>query len=498
MRNLTSSPSTSHSRALIVAVTAVFTILLYRLQIDARAGHIDEYDYLFVGKTLMSGDFWPTHSYIFGWDFNWLLLGWGDKFIGGIAGARTVTSVLGIISLLGMYSFVYQLWRNHSIAQIAALLLCVDAAHLYTSKLATYDIISFTFLIWSLSALLLACLNERQRWLWTIISAVLLIGAVLSKYTALVYLPFIGALVLFYAPKQALLGFIIIASAIITYVTIHFDQLNILYDVQISGTHGKNASTSDILLRTGKQLLVLLMFSVIGFSYALMRAQSQVTKILLLLIMALPIFSYHLVGQNIISLQKHLVFSSLFLIPIVAWLIQRVIRSLQSTNKRYVFVIVTALVLVFFNYQNLQVMRTSYPSVQSFLPFAENMNFDETILSEDPYLFRYLLHGKLKQSQIKETSWLDNNSDGVHEHLDVQHAVWDRKFEYVFLNDQQHASSNRKLREMLALRGYVTLLEEPYQLATMSGAIRTGLMSLHARQDSEIATLVTHNKDVEH
>ena len=87
------------------------------------------------------------------------------------------------------------------------------------------------------------------------------------------------------------------------------------------------------------------------------------------------------------------------------------------------------------------------------------------------------------QANINETTWLDNNRDGKHEFRDVEQAIWSRKFDYVFLNDQQHAEGNIKLRNMLSQRGYRTILSEPYELATMSGKKRYGTLSLHARAD---------------
>jgi len=450
---------------------------------------MDEYDYLFVGKTLLAGNHWPTHTYIFGWDWNWLLLAWGDNNLGGISGARHIASLLGIISIAGMYCFTLVLWRNKTTALFAALLLSMEAAHLFTSRLATYDIISFTFFVWSLPAVLLACKAAKYQWLWTLLSAALLVAAVLSKYTALLYLPFIAAIVLFNAPTQAIIGILLIASALGAYVFMHFDQLEVLYNIQINGAHDKNATALDIAIRAMRQLPILLFLSALAIGYSIFCARRQLPGILLLVTMALPLFAYHLLGQNVISLQKHLVYSSLFLIPVVAWGLQRIIENIQLTSARLLSLTSALLIFGLSNYQQLQVMRTSYPDVQAFVPFAQHIQAKESVLSEDPYLFRYLLQDKVSQTQINETTWLDNNRDGLHEHRDVQHAVWDRKFDYVFLNDQQHATGNATLRDMMQLRGYATLLYQPYKLTTMSGTERVGVMSLHARTHNSMSLL---------
>lgn len=483
-------PRPSINILFLIGVSFVLLIIAcFRLQADNSAGHMDEYDYLFVGKTLLAGGHWPTHTYIFGWDLNWLALAWGDVQLGGIAGARRITALLGLLSIAGMYWFVLLLWRNHTTSVLAALLLSLEAAHLYSSNLATYDIISFTFFIWSLPTLILACRTHQYRRLCTFFSALLLIAAVLSKYTALVYLPFIALFVLFIAPKQAIAGILLITAAIATYTIVHFDQLQVLFEIQINGAHDKNATSADILMRTGRQLLVLLLLTALCFGYALIYARSQLPRLLCLLFMALPLFMYHLLGQNVISLQKHLLYSSLFLIPIMAWGIQQLMSHPSLPTFSYAL---AASVLVLFgisNYRHLQTMQNSYPDVQPVTPIAERIMAHESVLSEDPYLFRYLLHDRLDQQQISETTWLDNNRDGIHEHRDVQQAVWDRKFNYVFLNDQQHASGNKRLREMMVQRGYIALLKQPYELETMSGDRRTGIITLHARPNSSITML---------
>lgn len=90
-----------------------------------------------------------------------------------------------------------------------------------------------------------------------------------------------------------------------------------------------------------------------------------------------------------------------------------------------------------------------------------------TILSEDPYLFRYFVGQSVPQNHIKESNWLDNNRDGRYESKDVVDAIWDMKFSYVYLNDQLHPSLNKKLRKILKMRGYQELITQSYQLSSV-------------------------------
>lgn len=443
---------------------------------------MDEYDYLFVGKTLLAGGYWPSHSYIFGWDLNWLLLAWGETVIGGLRGARVIAAVFGLVSMMGMYAFVYTLWRNHHIALIAALLLGFESAHLYTSALATYDIICFTAFTFALPCLVNACQPNKNQLLWTTLSCTALSIAVLSKYIAIIYLPFLAALALRYSPRQAFMGILIITSVILVYISLNIDQLVTLYTVQIQGTHSANATHSDILYRTGYQLLVILFLAGFGLIYSVITRHVEAKKILALAAFSFPLFLYHLASQNVISLQKHLVFSSLFLIPIAAWWLHEYLNTGGRSHFKATVILACVGVYALINVDGLRTMRSSYPDIGHIGRIESQVLPTDKVLSENPYLFRYILFDSISQSQISETTLLDNNLDGKFQQLDVQDAVWDRKFDFVYLNDQSHQTFNTILRKILFMRNYELIYENRYQLETMSGERRYGTISLHRKK----------------
>ncbi len=478
----------------------------YRMQLGTTAGHMDEYDYLFIGKTLLSGNNWPSHTYVFGWDLSWLLFAWADVSFGGLTGARLVSAFFGILSLLGMYVFAYSIWHCKKTALISTLLLGMEASHIYISTIATYDIISFTAFLFSLPAIVTVCRGTSNQVLLTLVSSILLCIAILTKYSVVLYLPFIAILVLWRAPLSALLGFCAIATMLGSYLLIHYEQLKVLYTVQILSAHKPNANTFDIAYRIINQHAALILLAITSLVYALIIINYRAFKnratanqvngnyefltrknnhtiglIVSLLIASTPLCIYHVVGTNVISLHKHLVYTSLFLIPIIARFMQNLLNHPLQGYSAECLLLVS---FVFFGYYNssiLSVMRSSYPDMSSIAAYTTHMTENDSILSEDPYLFRYALIDKGDQTRIKETNWIDNNLDGIFEHRDVKQAVWGRKFDYVFLNDQLHKTLNKKLRKMLAHRGYVALVDNHYVVNTLSGQKRSGRLSLYAK-----------------
>jgi len=117
---------------------------------------------------------------------------------------------------------------------------------------------------------------------------------------------------------------------------------------------------------------------------------------------------------------------------------------------------------------------------------AEVIGPDSKILSEDPYLFRYLLFGELEQSQINEMGWLDFNNDGVHESTDVVQALEKRHFEFVFLNDQISPDSNNIYRTILERRDYRLIYAEEYKLSGVMTKNRNGSLALYQRVNQNL------------
>ena len=483
------------SRRLPLLFLAIMALLIcgsayLRLQFDFNAGHMDEYDYLFVGSRLLSGASWPSYTYIFGSDFNWYILGWGERYLGGLSGARMMASGFGLLSLAGVYGFVYALWRNHLTALIAVGLLALQSTQLFISRFATYDIISFACFSLSLAPLLLACERKsRARYGYLLLAVVLISLAVTSKYVVVLYLPVLGILALLRAPRIAVLYGMGVSVFLLSYVALHWADLNVLYRVQIQGVHGAgNGSLEYMLQAIGRYLWPALLGWTVALTGCLwhfgLRFWAHRTGLILvaLLFAALPLVAYHLNALNMISLFKHLVYAQLFLLPASAWLFTQL---LEQVDYRWLKQAVLALLLVLFaglNYQQLQKMETAYADVSPILnAMPDALDEETTILSEDPYLFRYFVGQTVPQNHIKESNWLDNNRDGRYEPKDVVEAIWDTKFSYVYLNDQLHPSLNKKLRKVLTMRGYQVLINRPYQLSSVMSRQTHGTLSLYKR-----------------
>jgi len=375
----------------------------------------------------------------------------------------------------------HRLWRSTPISILTSFLVSVDAAHLFNSSMATYDIIAFCFFIWSLPLLLMACEEREHKVMYAVFGSIVLSIAILSKYTLALYLPLLAAIAFLRAPKQAIIGSIVITVILSTYVAMHWQQLQILYEVQIVGAHASNARSADIIFRIFRQSGYIMIVALVSLCYLPFAAKREQVLTLLCLLLAIPLAAYHVHGENVISLQKHLVYSNTFFSMVAAWGIHRLTSKLINSNMSTVIPLAILFALAIPNWINVNTMRTSYPDMSSFVSHNSAIAAGGSVLTEDPYLMRYTLFDKIAQSNIKETTWLDNNKDGRREKKDVRQAIWDYKFAYVLLNDQHHPQHNELYRKLLGYRHYTAVVDQEYTLKLMSGAQLTGRLTLHKR-----------------
>ena len=82
-----------------------------------------------------------------------ILLGMGEA-LGGLEGARAIAGLLGLMSLVGLYRWVRQLYQSVEVAWLSVALFSMQAVHIFISRFATYDIIALAFFSLALTPLL--------------------------------------------------------------------------------------------------------------------------------------------------------------------------------------------------------------------------------------------------------------------------------------------------------------------------------------------------------
>ncbi|MCS6808405.1 MAG: hypothetical protein RML40_07250 [Bacteroidota bacterium] len=477
----------------------ILGMLILRFSVHYNSPYLDECDYIFVGRVLLSGESWTTKTYMFSSDMHLYVYGIIDRIFShehSYIAARVFAGFLGLASLSLYYVFVLSLYRQHHdsrrIAELSTLLFALTTPHTFISQFATYDIFCCFFFAAACAALSLAIFSTQYnplpiRPMWLIVAgSVLFACAILAKYIALVYLPFF-AFILVILHRRAALVFFLTAGAILgMYIALHHAELLELYKRQMLGTHKSNATTLHILSITSQYIgyTVLVALSLVLYRRRVILSLPHYGT---LMVLSLPLLVYHTQSGDTISLYKHVVYTCFFLAPIAGEALYHLlcVASERNTDRLRAVAGITVVVGFCLLWWQLRDIHHAYPNTDAITRLVRStMTSETTILSEDAYLFRYACFPTIPTKNLEEMTWFDNNRDGKYEAQDVIDAVWEGKFEYVYLNGLILRELGDELEHGILQRRYDLVLRVPYTNSRVMNPINTGSLRLYRRRPS--------------
>ncbi|MES2766022.1 MAG: glycosyltransferase family 39 protein [Bacteroidota bacterium] len=459
----------------IIAVCLAVTAYL-RVTLDFNAPYMDECDYLFVGRLYLEGKDWGSQAYIFGSDISLYILGIFDT-LGGYIPARAMAAFLGVLSLFFFFKYAQELLKNTGIAIFSTIILSLAAPHIFISKYATYDIICYVFFTASLWVGLQGLRSHSLK--TTLLATLLFLLAVLTKYVAIGYAPFLFLVVFVRNKRNALIAAGFFAALLGLYILANFAELKQLYFNHIIGSHQGRSTYWQVLqlvFRYTALLYILAFFAIIFKKNFPFKDRSLWT----LLMLSLPIILYHLRSRDLISACKHMVYPATFLAPIAGAMFTTLLKAnfRPRVVKLLPYFALPALALIGF-FQTRE-MENSFPDTRNVVAFLKDKITPQTrIISEDSYLFRYYFYPKLSLKNLPELGYHDNNMDGKFEEQDVVDAVWEGKFDYVFLTGQITPELTRKLREGVLPNSYVKIFSEPFKNSEAMRRNASGNMEIY-------------------
>ncbi|MEY4511368.1 MAG: Dolichyl-phosphate-mannose-protein mannosyltransferase [Pseudomonadota bacterium] len=450
-----------------------------RLRLSFNGAYLDESDYLFVGRRLLAGATWPTKEYVFSSDIPLVVLGLGER-VGGLVGARATSALLG----LGSLAFYYDLVRRRSgdgvLAGLATLLVAVSAPHTLISKFATYDVaclMAFAAGCWALVRAEQSSGRVATGWALTASCGFAL--ACLSKYVVVLELPLVGMYIVTQR-KELVVSFAWPFLLIVgTYVSLHGPALKVLYTNQILVAHAPNATRADLsgiaFSYAGALVAVPLTVLLAG---ARLRGQASLRAASWCLAFAMPMVLYHLYAADQISLYKHTVYAIAALAPMTASAVRQVLRSRLLATPITLGIVGYALVC----HEQLLSLERGFPDTRPVVAaLSKTVGDDFCVLSENAFLFLYALGDRVDASRFYETGWFDPAHDGKHSSRELVDAVWDGKFEYVYLDGQITPALTRELRAGALHRHYARVFTKDYKVSGAMSGSRAGQMELYRR-----------------
>ena len=477
MRNIGNQTSLEKLILFLLLAVALLGIAL-RFQLQFNGLHLDEANYLFVGKQFLSGLDWPTRHYVFSSDlpFYWLA-GW-DYLLPGYGG-RAGALMAGLAAIVAWSALIRNIFDTREVRLIAVFLLLSQPTITSISRLATYDVTSFALFGAGLWACFVAARNETLR--WSILSGLLLATAVLTKYVTLLFVP-----VVFFAwgwrcGRFPWVAATVTVSILSGYALIFRDDLLRLYSEQILVAHSSNSS---ILELTNIAIFALwpLLLAILWMILATPRlVKSQVFWILLC--SAFILVAYHLLVLDRVALYKHLAYSSAFLSILAVWL-WRQTRGMGTAGQFFLLLMMCCHLANSFLWNN--EFQNAWPDTRK---VASTIDVDESteILSENAYLFRSTFHGVIPNERLHDTTFTDIDRNGDHSEEELISAVRDARFSHVYLDGMTTPALSQRLILGPLKKNYVLVyFDSPKRLSGLDHS-GSGLYSaLFKRQDRKI------------
>jgi len=394
--------------SLTTVILIAFAIRVYNLNYNSP--FLDEAIYVTIGKALFNGTF-NDHT-----PFNWVggmpllypTISALAYMAGGLVGSRFINVLLGTLSVYLMYKFTQKLyfWKekhlNKATGIFAALFLSISEIPISLSRLATYDMLSVTLFLGGLVFLLDALLKRHSNsYFW---AAICLLLAFLTKYTVLMFFPFILFLAFLYIKvynkkqiSEVLFFIFMIILGLGIYIGKYFIDLTQFISGQV--VNRSSLGSIGIIIQFLQSTYLPYLLGILGL-IALIYLRRSYAPIFIFLLSFIPMI-VHAITYNSATLEQSTIFSLLFIFPFAAYL------STFITQKYKILGILVFMVagLLFMEYINSTLRKEGleyrWPNSTEAMQYLQKQVLgDERILAESADVAVLALDGKVPSKNI--------------------------------------------------------------------------------------------------
>lgn len=456
------------------------SLVIRVIDLNYNSPSADEAVYVVVGKLgIFQRDWWSYNAsaWMGGSPYFYPTLTSIAYQTGQILGSRLLNVIFGVLSVELVLKITTDLATdNKKISTIAgiigALVLCASASSIYLSRLATYDMPAYFFMLMSFYFLLLEKNKKaKSNGGYFFLSAIFALLSVLTKIITLAYLP----LIVFYSYnicrkplanskihfsklyfwKRYFLSTLTLGLTL--YFSLNYYSLSMFYVTQVTR---ESVSFSEILISFIRQLLptlALVFFAGFGF----INKKFYKTGLLLLFLASVPLI-LHFATQRVASLDKHVYISLIFLCIATGIGFNNILAKLAIPNKyKYGLLVITLLGYSVYSYQrslknnNLWINSTNLATY-----LKNNVKNNDLILAENgPEVTLAIYDINFPLNTTTFDYFFYNKSEDLKEY---ENAVNDGYFNFIELeNDKASESERFKVIDS----GIRKIIEENYKLA---------------------------------
>ncbi len=353
----------------------------------------------------------PYGQYVAGLPYFYPLLAGIADSIGGLEAARLLSLGFMLLVTLSVYLVTARLYSRSS-ALVAAALFSVQGTVLYLGHFATFDALCLFLL--ALATVLAVRADWRSWWGTATAVGIVLALAIAAKFAALLLTPSVVAILSWqllrkHGWKQAVLAGALAGAIAVTGLAVPALLDN---NVLIGLTHTTTERvaiipTSRIAIAERAALLAggLVLLGGIGLILA---GRRGLVVALVFLGSTLLAPAYHIYKMEIVSLQKHVVFSLFFAAPLAGYAVTRMsgIGQGRFANRRWIIVLAVCLLVFSVGSQQAGELFHEWPNTQALMNvLLTQVRPSGRYLAEEMEVPRYYLQNTVAFWQWNQLYW---------------------------------------------------------------------------------------------
>jgi 4-amino-4-deoxy-L-arabinose transferase-like glycosyltransferase len=455
---------------LAVVLLAAFGIRVYHLNYNSP--FLDEAQYIVLGRKVLAGHWQEAapFSWVGGLPLLYPPIAAVFAFFGGVLGARFLNVLLGTLAVYLVYEFARNLKlldgerNNNTLGLIAAAFLSVLAIPIYVSRLAIYDMLSFTFLL-----LGFVCLERglliRNPALWQrenrfFAAAVAFLLSVLAKYVTLAVVPLIvtaGFIASSRVDKHTTWLYVKylvtpLAAAVVAYFVWHAEALKHFRLDQIGDTQ-RNSRL--IVMLFAQYTLLPFLLALVGGCFLL---KKRFVLTCGLLVLALSVMTIHVLANSSAAVHQHAFISIVFLLPLGAAFLTRVLVAQRLLGSLLIASLLFATATM--SYVQVRSLQAAWPNSTEVMQYLRTTTArHEIVLSSEDDVTVLALKNLRAGNLVGPYNF---SYKGLTDDAAYRQALQESYFDVVLVNEDDSSVTAQTVRDTLGNRYVATYQRHPF------------------------------------
>lgn len=370
------SSKTNYLNWLLIFII-VLAAVVRLIHINFNSPFLDEAIYIVLGRKILEGNFHEilgSASWVGGFPFFYPLLSAIAYSLGGILASRILNVVLGTVAIFLIYHFAKELKLlaneegNKMVGLVSSAFLATSAIPIAFSRLAIYDIASFTLFLGGLVVWQQAQSKGSAR--KYLLAAFVFFASFLTKYIVVIFLPFLmvrrlNSLKYFAFP---------LAFLVTTYIALNFVNLKEFILHQTS----KGIAPTSILENFWQYTDLYYLISMGGIILLLAKKKKQIIILFLASIWPLVV---HLATREGLAVHQHSFLSLIFILPVAGVFLAKIVQKFKGFGVAVVLGVIG--LNLFLSMPKVQALESFWPNTDMALDHLKNkVRFGDKILAE--------------------------------------------------------------------------------------------------------------------